>query len=231
MNEPVLRKIPEIDGVPLSIKFAGTDTPGTLEGYASTFGNVDLGGDVVAPGAFTKTLADHRAAGTMPAMLWHHRSGEPIGKWIEMEQDPAGLRVKGRLTLEVARAREAYALARDGVLSMSIGYRATDTGRSNGNRVLKTVRLDEVSLLPLPMNTSARIMAVKSAAEVSRITDLRAFEEFLRDAGFSRAFAKAVAIHGFKAAAGLRDADGADTARHVRDQATAFANAIKGLSK
>lgn len=231
MTEAVLRKTPEIDGVPLSIKFAGADASGTIEGYASTFGNVDLGGDVVAPGAFTKTLADHRAAGTMPAMLWHHRSGEPIGKWTEMEQDPAGLRVKGRLTLEVARAREAYALARDGALSMSIGYRATDTARASGNRVLKTLQLHEVSLLPMPMNTSARITAVKSAGDVSSITDLRAFEEFLRDAGFSRAFAKAVANHGFKAATGLRDADGAGTARHVRDQATAFANAMKGLSR
>src|SRR5215468_7890967 len=37
-------------------------TAGELEGYASVFGNVDLGGDVVVPGAFKKTLNDWRGS-------------------------------------------------------------------------------------------------------------------------------------------------------------------------
>lgn len=230
MTEAVLHKIAELQGLPLSVKFADAET-GTIEGYGSTFGAVDSVGDMVLPGAFTKTLAEHRAAGTMPAMLWHHRPAEPIGKWLEIVEDPAGLRVKGRLTLEVGRAREAYALARDGALSLSMGYRATDTGRAAGaKRLLKSVFLGEVSLVPMPADPRAKITAVKSVIDVSSINDPRAFEEFLRDAGFPRAFAKAVTVHGFKAAAGLRDADGADSdlARMMRASATAIRDIAKG---
>ena len=45
---------------PIEAKFA-TRT-GELTGYGSTFGNVDLGGDIVAPGAFTKSISEHEAA-------------------------------------------------------------------------------------------------------------------------------------------------------------------------
>ena len=48
------------------VKFASGRS---FAGYGAAFGNVDAYGDVIAPGAFTKTLSEHAAAGTMPAML------------------------------------------------------------------------------------------------------------------------------------------------------------------
>lgn len=226
----LLYKISELQGVPISVKFAEAET-GMIEGYASTFGGVDSHGDMVAPGAFAKTLADHRSKGTTPAMLWHHLPEEPIGRWLELVEDPAGLRVRGKFTLEVTRAREAYALARDGALSLSIGYRARETGRASGGakRLLKTIELAEVSLVPMPADPAAKIIAVKSA-DFSKINDPRAAEAFLRDVGVPRVFAKAWVNHGFKAAAGLRDADGAgsELARMIRESETAIRTIAKG---
>ena len=69
----------------------------TFEGWGSTFGNVDQGGDVVVPGAFTSTLAEHRARGTLPAMFFQHDPAKIPGRWIGMSETREGLAVKGWL--------------------------------------------------------------------------------------------------------------------------------------
>lgn len=213
----------------LSLKLA-TQAQGMIEGYASTFnGEPDRVGDVVAPGAFLKSLAEHKAYDTTPAMLWQHDPAAPIGKWLTLKEDTTGLKVQGQLTLAVSRAQDAYALAKDGALALSIGYRARDYARlAGGNRLLKDLELGEISLVSIAANPAARISAVKSAAE---ITNPRAFEAFLRDAGFPRSFAKAITAHGFKAAAGLRDVGGEgspELARLIRESATRFEKFTKG---
>ena len=107
---------------------------GTIEGYGSVFNVVDDWGDIIVPGAFAATLAAHKAAGTMPAMLWQHRDAEPIGVWTDMVEDSRGLRVKGRLVLEAPRGKEAHALLKAGALNgLSIGFISRTSG-------LKTTR-------------------------------------------------------------------------------------------
>ena len=73
---------------------ANGDT-GTFTGYGSVFNVTDRGGDIVAPGAFTDTLAASKTAGRLPALLWQHRQAEPIGVYTSMEEDAIGLRVDG----------------------------------------------------------------------------------------------------------------------------------------
>ncbi len=198
-------------GLPLACKFAPVDDSGLFEGYASTFGGPpDTFGDVVAPGAFKQTLSEHRGAGTMPAMLWAHDQNQPIGKWLDMSEDGVGLKAVGRLTLGVERAREARALMKDGALGLSIGFRTRDASKLDGDagrRMLKNVNLFETSAVAMPANSRARITAVKSGLGADEITDPRAFENFLREAGFSRAFAKAVTAAGFKTAAAQLEHD------------------------
>ncbi len=65
-------------------------------------------------GAFLTTLNAHKAAGTMPALLWQHEDDKPIGIWQEMVEDTRGLRVKGQLALETSRGKEAHALLKMG---------------------------------------------------------------------------------------------------------------------
>lgn len=211
-----------------AVKAAGA--LGLIEGYASTFGGEpDEDHDLIAPGAFGKSLSDHRSHGTMPAMLWGHDQKQPIGKWTKMVEDAHGLKVQGKLTLDVPRAKEAFALAKDGAIAFSIGYRPEKMGRDASNaRILQSVNLLEVSLVAIPANRNARLTSVKS---VQDIKDPRAFEEFLRDAGFPRAFAKAVTASGFKAATGQRDVEGvgnAELARMIRDSASRLSKFTKG---
>lgn len=151
---------------------------GIIEGLASTY-ELDRGDDIIVPGAFAKTLNRHSAEGRPVRMLLQHQNGELIGGFpIEFAKEtPEGLFVRGEINLEVQRGREAYALAKQDVLTdMSIGFsipsrEAVDYQRE-GDRVLrliKEVELWEISLVSEPMNPGARVQSVKSAASLGEL--------------------------------------------------------------
>lgn len=145
---------------------------GTITGYASTFGNVDLGGDKVVRGAFTSSLNEWKKAGRLPVMLAQHDSGSfPIGAWTSMTEDSHGLRVVGNIA-DTIRGIEAVSLISmdpPGLSGMSIGYMATETDvERGGTRVLKEIQLFEVSLVGLPMNPLARISRDSFSVDTAR---------------------------------------------------------------
>jgi len=106
-----------------ALNLASVGDDGMIEGYGSVFGVRDSYSDIVAPGAFKASLAAHKAAGTMPALLWQHDASEPIGVWVEVTEDQRGLRIKGRLAMETARGKEAHTLLKMGALNgLSIGF-------------------------------------------------------------------------------------------------------------
>lgn len=155
-----------MDRFDLEVKLSASEA-GVLTGYASLFNDEpDSYGDVIAKGAFTRSLAQHKAAGTVPLMLWHHDLSEPIGVWLDVREDGAGLAVTGRLILETRRGQEAYALLKAGALNgLSIGYRTrASEPRPGGGRILKDVDLFEISLVTIPAASRARITGVKNAA-------------------------------------------------------------------
>jgi len=177
--------------VALEIRAVGDD--GTIEGYGSVFGVRDDYDDVIAPGAFLESLKAHKAAGTMPAMLWQHSADEPIGVWSEMTEDAKGLRVKGQLALATTRGKEAHALLKLGALNgLSIGFMSKQWSydRETEVRTLTEIDLWEVSLVTFPANDKARVTNVKAAS--SDIAAPKDAERILRDAGFSKADATAL---------------------------------------
>lgn len=159
---------------------------GLFSGYGSVFGVKDYYDEVVAPGAFTESLAASKAAGRMPAMLWQHRSAEPLGVFTSMAEDTHGLKVEGQIALDTVRGAEAYSLLKMKAISgLSIGYitREDSFDRVTGINTLKKVDLKEVSLVTFPANEAARVQGVKT---IEVIEDLKSAEKYLRDAGFSR---------------------------------------------
>lgn len=179
----------EVRSFALQIKAAGDD--GTVEGYGSVFGVRDNYDDVIAKGAFIQSLKDHKAAGTMPAMLWQHDADKPIGVWTEMVEDDKGLRIKGQLAMETVKGKEAHALLKMGALNgLSIGFMSKEWAydRDTEVRTLTAIDLWEVSLVTFPANEKARVTNVKSADEMETPKDA---EKALRDAGFSKSDATA----------------------------------------
>ena len=175
--------------VGFEIKAVNAD--GTVEGYGSVFGVRDNYDDVIAKGAFVQSLKGHKAAGTMPAMLWQHDADKPIGVWTEMVEDEKGLLIKGQLAMETVKGKEAHALLKMGALNgLSIGFMSKEWAydRETEVRTLTAIDLWEVSLVTFPANEKARVTNVKSADEMATPKDA---EKALRDAGFSKSDATA----------------------------------------
>ena len=138
---------------------------GTFEGYASLFGVADMGRDVVLPGAFADSLRARGPKGIK--MLWQHEASQPIGSWEAIVEDARGLKVTGRLNLDVAKAREVLSLMREGsVDGLSIGFRTerSNTDKKTGIRSLSKIDLWEISVVTFPMLPQARVSAVKRGA-------------------------------------------------------------------
>src|SRR5690349_15512557 len=141
------------------------DLDGTVEGYASRFGEIDQARDMVMPGAFAATLAS-RGVRRIP-MLFQHDPAEPVGVWLELREDANGLFARGRLIPDVARGRELISLIKQGAIDgLSIGFR-TVKGRIDPKtriRKLEAVELWEISIVTFPLLAGARVRAVKQAS-------------------------------------------------------------------
>jgi HK97 family phage prohead protease len=186
----------ELKHIERPFELKAIEDDGTFSGYVSVFNNVDLGGDVILPGAFADSLAAWKAKGALPPVLWQHRTGEPL--FLEMREDSVGLWVKGRLLVnDVPRAKEARALLQAKAINgMSIGYVSRDDSwdRVTDVRTLKRVDLYEGSIVTFPMNPMAGVTDVKT--RLAALESLADVERHLREAGgFSKAEAVALVSH------------------------------------
>ena len=122
---------------------------GRIAGYAAIFHIEDRGGDVIAPGAFTQSLAALEP-GALP-LLWQHDPRRRIGTITYAAEDRKGLRVIAALT------EEGSALAQRGWQGgLSFGYRVLASEGERPRRLLQ-VDLAEVSLVGLPMQQLAKV--------------------------------------------------------------------------
>jgi HK97 family phage prohead protease len=160
----------EYKSVALEMK-ASSKEEGVYEGYFSIFGNVDDGGDIIMPGAFSKTIQERQKR---VKVLFGHNWDKLIGPYPEvLHEDAKGLYAKGRLTISKGGNRgafyadEAWALMKDQALNEgSIAYSPLP-GRYEYNdsytvRTLHEVKLYEISLVPLGMNPLTEVAAVKA---------------------------------------------------------------------
>lgn len=146
-----------MDRKDLKFKLKALDENGSFEGYAAVFGNVDRTGDVIAPSAFDRTV---KARGEEPIpVLWQHDAPAGAGS---LSITKNGLYIKGQLLLTTQTGREAYEFVKAGVVKgLSIGYRVVNDAWDGAVRTLKEIELFEVSLVTIPANPEAAVLAVK----------------------------------------------------------------------
>jgi HK97 family phage prohead protease len=146
-------------GQPIQIgEFKAVDDDWIVEGYVSTFGNVDLGNDVVMPGAFTKTLKENPRV----RFLLSHDPRLILGVPKKLKEDSKGLFGSFKIS-KTQLGEDTHQLLLDGAIdSFSIGYQANEFDFiENDVRRLKAVDLFEASLVPLAMNQDALVTRVK----------------------------------------------------------------------
>lgn len=170
---------------------------GTFSGYGSVFGNVDSYGEIVAPGAFADSIKRIKDSGDPLPALWQHRSDSPIGGYDVLSEDDRGLKLEGWLMVDdLPLAKQAHALMKRRVIKgMSIGYyvEASLYNEKTGILTLQKLDLREVSIVTFPANDLAQVDAVKHMTAGGRMPSAKEFEGFLREAGFSKTLATALA--------------------------------------
>lgn len=148
---------------PAQVRFAVDQAEGTFTGYAAVFNDlVPSYNERVMPGAFKRTLAERAARGDKLAILWAHDPREVIGVAESLVEDDFGLRVEGRLILDIARASEAYTLIREGVNSLSIGFWPVKWTRNDeGEYLIEDAELVEFSVVYAGASPRAKIQEIR----------------------------------------------------------------------
>ena len=149
---------------------------GSIEGYASTWiRKADSWGDVVAKGAFTKTLKERWNGGKDIPFLWSHKMDDLkafIGT-AAADEDDKGLHFIATFddTEEAQKVRQLY---KDGRLrKFSFAYDVLKSGMvtlEDGNKANELQELDlfEISAVTVPANDDASVVDVKSGRRNSK---------------------------------------------------------------
>jgi len=181
MSDENFEIVNDILDIECDYKGIDADEDGSFEGYASVFGNKDLGNDVIKQGAFAKSIYEKKPR--QIKLLYQHKTDEPIGVIDSLEEDKRGLKIKGRLAMGTQKGKEVYELMKMGALdSMSIGYRLSPDDYKYSDKLKKrtitNLDLMEISMVTFPMNPKAKITKVKLAE-----MNVREIEHYLRDVG------------------------------------------------
>ncbi len=204
--------------VPFQIKAVEGEERNLIRGYASVFGNVDLGGDIVHQGAFKKTLKERLKAGKIKFFFNHNLLG---GTLVDAREDEHGLWTESRIS-EAPSVQDQMILAREGHLNgmsfafdtVKFDFEELPDGRMIRN--LRELKLWEVSAVPFGMNEEAAVIEAKALEDrvarleerVDGIKSVVAFQD-LPLADRARAWDASAADKRVRAWAGVEDAPNA----------------------
>jgi HK97 family phage prohead protease len=137
-----------------------------VRGYASVFRNVDLGGEVVSPGAFSQWIAANPTKNLR--IFWNHAhiydpTAKPIGITTSLKQDRKGLFFSGELH-DNAEGLEVQELLKAGRMEASFAFHVTDDEIKKSVRHIKSASPFEITAANWGMNPKAYIEAVPQDA-------------------------------------------------------------------
>ncbi|WP_370334836.1 HK97 family phage prohead protease [Parvularcula marina] len=145
-----------------------------VAGYAAVFGQPDLTGDIIRPGAFQQSIKKMRKLIPAPSsrvmMLYQHAADRPVGCWDELKEDSHGLFVRGHLFADTRDGRDlVQLLCGRAVNGLSIGFRPRRARRGrDGRRELFDIDLWEISIVTFPMAPGARLTEIGSPSRKPR---------------------------------------------------------------
>jgi uncharacterized protein len=155
-----------------AIKDVDTKT-GTVTGYFSIFGNVDSDGDMIMPGAFTRTLNNNYKR---VKHLNQHRSYEPLAATtkgnLTVAEDQKGLYFESKIT-PTTYGKDVIMLYQDGVIDEhSIGYEVVKEQKAKNYNELLELKLWEGSTVTWGANSEATTESIKSLSKEQAISKM-----------------------------------------------------------
>lgn len=143
--------------------------------YPSTFiKQPDAYGDIVAPGAFLKSIQTWKNSGNTLPGLYGHRMDDPdffVAGATDMGEDEHGWWVQGAFDLESPKGKTVYRLVKGRRLNqLSFAYDVIDQAGvelENGVRAneLRELKIYEFSFVPVGANQDTSVVAVKAILE------------------------------------------------------------------
>jgi HK97 family phage prohead protease len=163
---------------------------GSIKGYASTFGNWDEVRERPVKGAFAPHLTDFLKDGFIA--VGHDWSALPVATPSIAHEDDIGLYLEADFhstpMAQEARTVTTERLARGKSVKLSIGYEVLDDEYVEEGRLLKNIKLYEVSLVTVPANPLASVTGAKgvplanhSDAVLAAVDELKARMSSLKD--------------------------------------------------
>lgn len=137
-------------------------------GYAAKFGNIDLHGDMIMPGAFTKTITERGPQGKNEIWFLHnHSSDNPLGKPSVLKEDNYGLYFEAAI-IDTEIGEDILKLYENGLINQhSIGFSTIkETRVEEGNQKpyyqIQEVKLYEFSSVLWGANPETPFLGLKS---------------------------------------------------------------------
>lgn len=154
----------------------------TITGYAAAFGNEDLGGDIIEPGAFRKTIRERGPKGSKRIFfLNQHDTWQVVGKPTVLKEDKYGLYHESPVP-DTTLGNDVLKLFDANIMdSFSIGYRTMTEAMESGKNHLKELFLYEYSGVTFPMNENAIATGVKGLDIGKLDAKMKRMEKFCRD--------------------------------------------------
>lgn len=156
----------------IEVKAATSDAPhGEFTALVSVFNNIDLVGDRVIPGAFSKSLASYTASGKNLPIVWSHDWGNAesfIGKTLSAQETVDGLLIRGAF-FDTPRAQTVRTLLQERVVSeFSFAYDVVDQRKGDdGYNELLELKILEAGPTLKGANPATQLIAAKNLLKIS----------------------------------------------------------------
>lgn len=146
------------------------DEAGKISGYFSTYDRIpDSYGDIIAPGAFEKTIAARKESGHPFPLCWNHDLDQIIGTVApeDIEDTEKGPLMTASF-FNTQLAQEKREIVKSGaVYQFSFAYDVLDWAPvelEDGTKAneLREIELFEISIVPIPANPRAEVTSIKS---------------------------------------------------------------------
>ena len=167
-----------VSGAPVDM----ADDSRTIVVYYSAFGNVDSDGDIIMPGAFTKSIKENGPGAKN--RIWHlfnHSTDKPVSKPKELVEDTFGLKAVVKMP-NTTLGRDTYELYKDGhITEHSIGFQTIKSAAKQGYNEIQEIKLFEGSSVLWGANSNTPTVMVKSEIKATVIDEISKTIKSLRN--------------------------------------------------